>query len=173
MAGSNFVEKGQPPWPACRRRGYGVPMEWWPVGLVLFSAALLPAQAACNAATNRAIAHPVVTILISLLGSLLAISAFGVFSGRLATFPGARLGAVPWWAWGAGLGGAFFVTAQTLAVPRLGTALFASLAVTGQVAMALMLDHFGLLGLPVHVASPMRVVGAVLIVGGMVLVARF
>lgn len=148
-------------------------MEVWPVGLVLFAAALLPAQAACNAATNRAIAHPVATILISLFGSLVAVCAFGIVSGRFTALPAARLGAVPWWAWGAGLGGAFFVTAQTMAVPRLGTALFASLAVTGQVAMALALDHFGLLGLPVHAASPMRILGALLIVGGMVLVARF
>ena len=148
-------------------------MEWWPVGLVLFAAALLPAQAACNAAIYRAVGHPIATILISLTGSLVAITAFGVVSGRLAGIPGVRFGAVPWWAWGAGLGGAFFVAAQSMAVPRLGAALFTALAVTGQVAMALTLDHFGALGVPMHPAVPLRLLGAVLIIAGMVLVARF
>ena len=47
------------------------------------------------------------------------------------------------------------------------------LAVTGQVGTALLLDHFGALNLPAHPASPMRVLGAALIVAGMTLVARF
>jgi bacterial/archaeal transporter family-2 protein len=148
-------------------------MEWWPVGLVLFAAALLPAQAACNAAIYRAVGHPIATILISLSGSLLAITTFGLLSGQLTSVPGVRFGAVPWWAWAAGLGGAFFVAAQSMVVPRLGAALFTALAVTGQVAMALALDHFGALGVPVHPAVPLRLLGAALIIAGMTLVARF
>jgi transporter family-2 protein len=148
-------------------------MPWGPAGFVLFAAALLPAQAACNAAINRAVGQPVTAILISLVGSSLAIVSFGLLSGRLFPIPVARFGDVPAWAWLAGLGGAFFVTAQATMVPRLGAALFTSLAVTGQVAMAMALDHFGALNLPPHSASPMRVVGAVLIVVGMALVARF
>ncbi len=148
-------------------------MQWGPIGFVLFAAALLPAQAACNAAINRAIGQPVIAIMCSLLGSLAAILLFGLFSGRLWPVPVERLGNVPLWAWAAGLGGAFFVAAQALMVPRLGAALFTSLAVTGQVAMAMTLDHFGALNLPAHPASPLRVVGAALIVAGMALVARF
>jgi transporter family-2 protein len=148
-------------------------MQWWPAGFVLFAAALLPAQAACNAAINRAIGQPVIAIMISIVGSLACITAFGVLSGRLWQIPVERFAAVPWWAWAAGVGGAVFVSAQSLMVSRLGAALFTSLAVTGQVAMAMALDHFGALNLPPHAASPLRVLGAALIVIGMTLVARF
>ena len=148
-------------------------MQWGPAAFVLFAAGLLPAQAACNAAINRAIGQPVIAIMVSLLGSLFAILSFGVLAGRLWPIPIERFGNVPWWAWEAGLGGAFFVSAQALMVPRLGAALFTSLAVTGQVAMAMALDHFGALNLPPHAASPMRMLGAGLIVAGMALVARF
>jgi transporter family-2 protein len=148
-------------------------MQWGPAGFVLFAAALLPAQAACNAAIARAVAQPVIAIMVSLLGSLAAIVSFGVLTGRLWPVPLERLGMVPWWAWAAGLGGAFFVSAQAVMVPRLGAALFTSLAVAGQVGMAMALDHFGALNLPQHSASPMRVLGAALIVAGMTIVARF
>jgi transporter family-2 protein len=149
------------------------PMQWGPAAYVLFAAALLPAQAACNAAINRAIGQPVIAITISIVGSLIGILGFGALSGRLWPIPAERFGYVPWWAWAAGFGGVVFVSAQSLMVPRLGAALFTSLAVTGQVAMAVALDHFGLLNLPQHTASPMRVLGAALIVVGMTLVARF
>ena len=148
-------------------------MPWGPAAFVLFAAALLPAQAACNAAVNRAIGQPVIAILISILGSLVTIVTFGLLAGRLFQVPVGRFAAVPWWAWVAGVGGAVFVAAQATMVPKLGAALFTSLAVTGQVAMAMTLDHFGALNLPQHTASPVRVVGAVLIVIGMTLVARF
>jgi transporter family-2 protein len=148
-------------------------MPWGPAGFVLFAAALLPAQAACNAAINRALGQPVIAIMVSLLGSLAAIVAFGVLTGRFWPIPAERFANVPWWAWPAGLGGAFFVSAQAIMVPRLGAALFTALAVTGQVAMAMALDHFGALNLPTHAATPLRVLGAALIVAGMVLVARF
>jgi len=148
-------------------------MQWGPAGFVLFAASLLSAQAACNAAINRAVGQPVIAVMISLLGSLVAVILFGLGSGRLWPVPFGRFGDVPAWAWLAGLGGAFFVSAQALMVPRLGAALFTSLAVTGQVAMAMALDHFGALHLPQHTASPLRIAGAALIVLGMILVARF
>lgn len=165
----------------CRPRPLAAPapgrycprMQWWPVGFVLFAAALLPAQAACNAAMNRALGQPMAAVMVSILGSLAAVAAFGLISGRLYAVSLERLAAAPWWAWAAGLGGAFFVAAQAIVVPRIGAAMFTTLAVTGQVAMALLLDHLGALNLPQHSASPMRILGAVLIVAGMALVARF
>jgi len=148
-------------------------MQWGPAGFVLLAASLLPAQAACNAALNRAIGQPVMAIMISLIGSLIAITSFGVATGGMWPVPTERFSYVPVWAWAAGLGGAFFVSAQAMMVPRLGAALFTSIAVTGQVGMAMALDHFGALHLPQHTASPMRLLGAGLIVLGMTLVARF
>lgn len=148
-------------------------MQVWPVAFALLAAVCLPIQAACNAAMNRALGQPVVTVLLSMAGSIVAMLAFGLLSGRLAAPSPERFAAAPWWAWAAGLGGAFFVSSQTLVLHRIGAALFTSIAVTGQVAAAMTLDHFGALGLPQHTASPMRVVGATLIIAGMVLVARF
>jgi transporter family-2 protein len=58
-----------------------------------------------------------------------------------------RIVQAPWWQWiGGGLCGALLVLGLVVAVPRIGVTpvVFASLA--GQILTALVLDHFGLLG---------------------------
>jgi transporter family-2 protein len=47
-----------------------------------------------------------------------------------------------------------------------------ALFVAGQMSMALVLDHFGILGVPVHTTSPGRLLGALLVVAGVILLRR-
>jgi bacterial/archaeal transporter family-2 protein len=147
-------------------------MQWWPVGFTLFAASLLPVQAACASALNRALARPGLVVLVSLTVSLLATTVVGGLSGRLALPDASRFAAAPWWAWGAGLCGAVFLFSQPVVVPRLGVAMYISLVVSAQIAAALALDHFGALSLPQHPASLGRILGALLMVAGVALVAR-
>jgi transporter family-2 protein len=79
----------------------------------------------------------------------------------------------PWWVWTGGLLGAFFVISAILLVPRFGAATYLVLNLTGQMITALVLDHYGLLGLPVQRISFLRIVGAILLVLGVVLIRRF
>ena len=76
-------------------------------------------------------------------------------------------------AWIGGLMGAFFVASSVALVPRLGVALTFSLIVAGQMLITLVLDHFGVLGVPVKEVSLMRVLGIILITGGVVLIRKF
>ena len=147
-------------------------MSWWPIPFVLFAASLLPVQAAMNGALNRALGRPALAVLVSLAGSLVCIVAFGAATGRLGGASWSRAADVPWWAWPAGVCGAVFLLSQPVVLPRLGAATFTGLAVTAQVLMAVALDQFGALGLPQHSASPTRLVGAALMVCGVVLVSR-
>ena len=79
----------------------------------------------------------------------------------------------PWWAWTGGLLGAFFVLASIILTPRLGAATTIGLILTGQVLASIVIDHFGLIRVPVHEASLPRIIGALLIVAGVVMVQRF
>jgi len=82
------------------------------------------------------------------------------------------LAAVPLWAWFGGLMGAFYVAISTVVASQLGTLTLLGLALAGQLAMALVVDHFGWLGVPVHPISLMRIVGVVLLGAGVWLIAR-
>jgi len=75
-----------------------------------------------------------------------------------------------WWAWSGGLFGAIYIAISIALVPRLGTATFVALLVAGQMLASLAFDQYGLFGLAQHSASPARLVGAALLVAGVVLI---
>ena len=77
---------------------------------------------------------------------------------------------VPLWAWSGGIFGAIFIGLGIMLIPQIGTATFFVLLVAGQMLGALVYDHFGLLGVPVHPISFVRLVGAALLVCGVVLI---
>ncbi|WP_236728935.1 DMT family transporter [Methylobacterium sp. WSM2598] len=84
-----------------------------------------------------------------------------------------KLSGVPWWAWIGGVAGAAYGLAAILLAYRLGAATLMASVVTGQVIASVLLDHFGWLGFEVHAANVWRLLGALLMIIGMVLVARF
>lgn len=148
-------------------------MSAWPIAFVLCAAALLPIQAAMAGAINRSLHQPRLVVMCSLTGSLVFMAMVAAL-GRPLTLPtGTQLAAVPIWAWLAGVCGATFLLSQPIVLPRVGAAAFTGLAVTGQVLAAVALDHFGALALPQHSASPLRLLGATLMVAGIALVARY
>ena len=82
------------------------------------------------------------------------------------------LASVPVWAWFGGLMGAFYVAISTVVASQLGTASLLGLALSGQLAMALVVDHFGWLGLPEHPITLTRLAGVALLGVGVWLVSR-
>ncbi|KND00778.1 uncharacterized protein SPPG_03891 [Spizellomyces punctatus DAOM BR117] len=77
---------------------------------------------------------------------------------------------VPYWAWLGGFLGAAYVLIVTIATPRLGAVTVLGTSVCAQVIAAVLCDHFGIVGLPVQKAGWERCVGAVVVVGGVVLI---
>lgn len=78
----------------------------------------------------------------------------------------------PWWAWTGGLLGAFLVAASIILTPRLGAATTVTFIIAGQILASIILDHFGLLNLPVHPVTLQRLGGAALVIAGVVVVLR-
>lgn len=74
------------------------------------------------------------------------------------------------WMWLGGALGAFLVFTSTYAVPRLGTAGMIALIIAGQILASLVIDHFGIL-LPQAVpVTPLRLLGAAMLLGGVMLI---
>jgi transporter family-2 protein len=79
---------------------------------------------------------------------------------------------LPSYAWIGGLYGAIYVAVAAFAAPRIGLAALITIGIAGQIVMALLMDHFGALGLPREPINLGRVTGALLVVAGVVLVRR-
>jgi len=83
-----------------------------------------------------------------------------------------QIGRVPWWALVGGLLGAVYVTVALIAVRTLGASGLTAVVITGQLAISVAIDRFGLFGIAKQNIDASRIVGLVLLVVGVVLVVR-
>lgn len=79
-----------------------------------------------------------------------------------------REGTLPWWAIFGGIAGGFFVLSQGLVGGLIGVALFSVAIVTGQTLGSVAIDSRGLFGVTKMPFTPPRLVGSVLVLGGVV-----
>nr|WP_199064150.1 DMT family transporter [Chromobacterium sp. ASV5] len=82
----------------------------------------------------------------------------------------AQLGRAEWWMLLGGALGAGFVFGTTLLAPRLGVAAMLSLIIAGQVCASLLFDRFGWLAMPLRDVGAPRLLGAALVIAGVLLV---
>ena len=136
---------------------------------VLLAGVGLAVQAPTNAALAKASGSVLLAALVSFIAGSVVLALTWAAMDR--TAPSALRGA-PAWAWAGGLYGACFVAAMAYAAPRLGLATTLTIAIASQLATALLLDHFGLLGLKVAPISLGKIAGVVLVLAGVVLVRR-
>ena len=135
--------------------------------------ALNAVQAGANSSLAKALDNRFAAALTIVSVSFAGFLVVGTVSRQLA-WPGlARFAAAPWWTWVGGLLGGCFVLAQLFAAEKLGSAVFMTITVSAAVIMALLLDHFGLVGFKQHSLGWGRAAGALLILGGLGLIARF
>ena len=138
--------------------------------LAVIAGVLIAVQAPTNAILGKASVSPIVAAFISFVVGAVGLGAMiAVTSGRLFA-PGLRN--VPWYAWIGGFYAAFFVAVAAFVAARLGVGVLLTAAVAGQLAAALVLDHYGLLGLDRHPVTLARAAGLVLVVVGALLVRR-
>jgi len=139
--------------------------------LALVTGALLTAQAAINAQLKLQVGSGALAALLSFATGTATMLVYWLIQGA----PGAgwqSIKTTPIWMWAGGALGAAYVFSAILVVPKLGAANLLVLAVAGQLIAAVVLDHFGWIGLPEHPVSGMRLAGVGLVFVGMLMVVR-
>ena len=81
-----------------------------------------------------------------------------------------KLDSIAPWQLAGGILGAIFVFGTTLIAPRIGVATMLSLVIAGQILASLVFDRIGILGLVERELSTPRLIGALLVVAGVLLV---
>jgi transporter family-2 protein len=131
---------------------------------------LLAIQSPTNALLGRAAGSSLTGALISFLIGAAALVAVVVATGNARLSPDLRT--LPWYGWLGGLYGAAFVAAAAYLAPRIGAGALLTAAIAGQIVAGLLLDHYGLIGMPRHPITWPRGLGAALVLAGAVLVRR-
>lgn len=145
-------------------------LQW--VGLLLlaaFAGAVVPFQSAINSNLARGLGHPLWATLASLLVSVLVLLPV-ILALRLPLPALGFISKAPLWMWAGGAFGVCFVALAVMLLPKLGASGFVALALAGQVIASMVLDHFGLFGLVEKQLTASRVLGALLLIGGVVLI---
>jgi transporter family-2 protein len=140
--------------------------------LIAFLAGVgLTIQVGMNGAIRTATSTASFASLVNFMIGTVALCAF-VLLTRQSLPTREALGAIPWWGWMGGLLGAFYVASATIVGSTLGGTTLLALTVLGQLAAALLVDHYGWLGFPEHPITMTRVAGVCLLLAGVWLIAR-
>jgi len=129
--------------------------------------ACIAMQASANSRFRQNLDSPLFAAFFSICGTFItAISVMLLVRPSAPSAEGIRQ--TQWWNWIGGPLGALIVLAGATLISHLGAALFIACVVAGQLLGSLVLDHFALMGLPEQPLTPGRVLGAVLVVAGVV-----
>ncbi|MEB2622051.1 DMT family transporter [Pseudomonas sp. YuFO8] len=137
--------------------------------LAAFAGAVVPFQSAINVNLGRGLGHPLWATLASLVVSILVLAPI-MLAMRLPLPSLAFIAKAPMWMWAGGAFGVCFISLALVLLPRLGASGFMALALAGQVVASLLLDHFGWFGLVERQVTLPKLLGAVLLIGGVVLI---
>ncbi|WP_394653616.1 DMT family transporter [uncultured Sphingomonas sp.] len=140
-----------------------------PIVLTFLAGIGVAAQAPTNGMLAKVSGSTLLAALISFGVGTVAIAIAWAASDR--TSP-AILRDAPAWAWLGGIYGAIYVATAAYAAPRLGVATMLMVAIAGQLAAAIVIDHFGLFGIRAEPVSVSRIAGLLLVIAGVTLVRR-
>jgi bacterial/archaeal transporter family-2 protein len=127
-------------------------------------------QAPVNARLGKGVGSLQAATVSFTVGTLALILVASLSSGGLSSL--GSVGRVPWWALIGGLLGAVYVTVALVTVRTLGLSSLTAIVVTGQLAIAVVVDRFGVLGIAKQQIGVSRIVGLVLLIAGVILVVR-
>jgi transporter family-2 protein len=131
---------------------------------------LMPVQAGLNAELTRHLKHPYMGAFLSLSIGSVMIFLMIFLNGSYADFK--RVTQTPPHLFLGGILGAIFVSSSLYLIPKMGATALICAFMTGQLIGSVLLDHFGLLGLPSYPLSIQRILGIFLLFSGLLLVVR-
>jgi transporter family-2 protein len=140
--------------------------------VTFFVGAIIPVQAILNARLGRQTGGPLVGALLSFLTGSICLLVLNLMINGNAIINLKQNAVGPWYIWLGGFIGAIFVGYITWINQQQGVALTFALVVTGQIFISLFIDHFGLFGSAIRTITLEKIVGAVLIIAGVILVKK-
>jgi transporter family-2 protein len=144
-----------------------------PALLALLCGAVLTMQVGSNTLLGKSVNDPFIPAAANMVtGLVFTLLLLLVVHKALPSV--AQMRSAPWWTWLAGgFLGTAYLTGNILLAPKLGAGALVGLVVTGQLLFAVAADNYGWFGFEEHAATIWRVLGCLLMMGGVTLIARY
>lgn len=144
-------------------------MDMFWISMAAAAGCCIALQASANGSLRGHLDSPYFAAFFSICGTILTAVAF-----MLVVRPHppslADVRSTPWWNWIGGPLGALIVLSGAAVIPKVGAATFIAAVVGGQLALSLVLDHFGWMDLARQPLSAGRLLGATMVFVGVLLV---
>jgi bacterial/archaeal transporter family-2 protein len=147
-------------------------MIWILILVAIMLGMAMPVQTGVNMQLRQYVGHPILAALGSFCAGTLSLLIYILIIRP--PLPSLNvLTQIPIWGWAGGLLGATYITLVVILAPKLGSTSLVVAVVAGQMIMSLILDHYGLMGFPVHPINLLRLLGVLLLILGVVLIQRY
>lgn len=129
----------------------------------------LPVQTAINSRLRHVVGSPLRSSMISFSVGTLFLALLLLVSMQGLLISQAVVGSQPWWIWTGGILGVIYLTGNIVLFPHLGAAQTVIMPIVGQLIMSMLIDNFGWFSAPQHALTPIRIIGALVVLAGVVL----
>ncbi|MDD4972710.1 MAG: DMT family transporter [Bacteriovorax sp.] len=131
----------------------------------------IPFQGIITSNLSQKIQHPFGAAFVNFFGGmLLFLFAISVSSVALPSIK--KVMTIPWYLFTGGVVGSVFIFGALFALPKIGASTFFGQIVLGQLLMTLIVDHYGVFGLPIHKIDSIRIIGVALLISGAFLILK-
>ncbi len=124
-------------------------------------------QTAINSQLREYLHSPLQAALLSFLVGTIVLACMVYFQSTAKPSLGA-LSQIPWFLWVGGCLGVYAISMSIYTAPKLGFLTFSGLVIFGQLAISMLLDHFGWLGTEKTPVNWQRLVGSIVIFIGVI-----
>ncbi|WP_395446827.1 DMT family transporter [Aminobacter sp. UC22_36] len=138
--------------------------------LGVLAGAFIAIQAPINAQLARGLGVPVAAAAISFLSGAIVLGVITLLTTRTQGLVIDWKAPAPWLFVVGGMLGAVYVTSTVLLTPRIGAAALMAFLVAGQLLAGMLVDKAGILGVAVREISMGRIIGAVLLLAGALMI---
>ena len=138
--------------------------------LAVLSGCLSASITGAYAQLAGAVGNPVQATTIAFFVATMVLLLFCIGNGSVRLVGKAFSRDYPWWMWTGGLCGAMIVFGNAWLVPKVGVGVFSMALLVGQLALSMLMEHFGWLGAPRKPITWIKVVGILLMLGGVALI---
>jgi transporter family-2 protein len=140
--------------------------------ITFFVGAILPVQAILNTRLGKQTGGALMGALLSFLTGTICLLLLNFIVNGQAVMNLKQTFAGPWYIWLGGFLGAIFVGYITWVNQQQGVAITFALVVSGQIFISLLIDHYGLFGSAVRTITLEKIIGAALLVTGIILIKK-
>lgn len=134
--------------------------------LSLVAGSLLAFMVSSNGIVGEAAGNYASSVIIHFIGLIAVIAILFLTKAKLK-----NLRSIPLWMYSAGFIGIITVLFNNLTYTALGVSLTVALGLLGQSVTSIIIDHFGLFGLPVSRFNTKKILGFMIILGGIIIMA--